>query len=113
MWNLWAHYECTGLVPATLEAYEVLINSGDCEKPFKCSSCKAALSKFNADLNAMKIRMNNIETKQEEANKKIQTLEVRQVGADTRLDNLESRVDSIATSSSSSKGVWEELKERE
>ena len=64
--DLWAHYECTGLAQATLEAFELLVNSGECEKPFKCSSCKAALNKFNADLNAMKVRMNSMENQQQE-----------------------------------------------
>ena len=34
--DLWAHYECTGLAQSTLDAYEVLVSSGDCDKPFKC-----------------------------------------------------------------------------
>ena len=111
--DLWAHYECTGLIQATLEAYEVLINSGDCEKPFKCSSCKAALNKFNSDLNAMKVRMNNLETKQQETIQKMESVEARQISTDSRLDNLESRVETIATNNSSSKDIWDELKERE
>ena len=111
--DLWAHYECTGLAQTTLEAYEVLIGSGDCDKPFKCSSCKAALNKFNADLNAMKIWMNNIETKQKETLQKVQTLEANQVSADSRIEKLESRIEEVAANGSSSKDFWDELKERE
>ena len=113
--DLWAHYECTGLVQATLEAYEVLINSGDCEKPFKCSSCKAALSKFNADLNAMKVRMSGIENKQQETTQKVDTIEAKQASADARIGRLETRLDEVASASTgnSSNKVWEELKDRE
>ena len=113
MCELWAHYECTGLVQATLEAYETLISSGDCDKPFKCSSCKTALNKFNADLNAMKVRMSNLESKQEEAGRKIEAVEVKQVATDTRITNLEEKVQEVVANSNSSKDVWEELKERE
>ena len=111
--DLWAHYECTGLLQATIDAYEVLINSGDCEKPFKCSSCKAALNKFNSDLNAMKVRMNNLESKQQETIQKIDSVEARQISTETSLEKIESRIETIANNSSSSKDIWEELKERE
>ena len=87
---LWAHYECTGISQATLDAFEVLVNSGDCDRPFKCQRCKAARNKFNADLNAMKVRMNSIETKQRETIKKVDTLEVKQVGTCAQLKELES-----------------------
>ena len=64
--DLWAHYECTGLAQSTIDAFAVLVQSGDCDKPFKCASCKAALTKVNADLNAMKVRLSSIENKQQE-----------------------------------------------
>ena len=111
--DLWAHYECTGLVQATIEAYEVLISSGDCDKPFKCSSCKSALNKFNADLNAMKVRMSSIETKQLESINKIESVEAKQATSDARIEKLENRLTEVASSSGSSREVWEELKERE
>ena len=113
--DLWAHYECTGLVQATLDAYEVLINSGDCDKPFKCSSCKAALalSKFNADLNAIKVRINGIETKQQETLQKVQTVEAKQTTADSRLEKIESRLNEVAAAGNSTKEIWEEMKERD
>ena len=48
--DLWAHYECTGLAQATIDALVLRVSSGECDKPVKCSSCKAALNKFNSDL---------------------------------------------------------------
>ena len=111
--ELWAHYDCTGLGKGTLDAFEVLINSGDCDRPFKCQSCKAALNKFNADLNAMKMRMNSIETKQQETVKKNDTLEAQQAGTSAQLQELESKVECLSAASNSSKEVWDELKERE
>ena len=111
--DLWAHYECTGLAQATIDALVLLVNSGECDKPFKCSSCKAALNKFNADLNAMKVRMNSIENKQQEAVQRVETVEAKQVSSDARMDKMEARLTEVATSSGSSKEVWEELKERE
>ena len=111
--DLWAHYECTGLAQATIDALVLLVSSGECDKPFKCSSCKAALNKFNSDLNAMKVRMNSIETKQKEAVQRVETVEAKQVSSDARMDKIEARLNEVATSSGSSKEVWEELKERE
>ena len=111
--DLWAHYECTGLAQSTLDAYEVLVSSGDCDKPFKCSSCKAALSKFNADLNAMKVRMSGLENRQQETLQKVETIEAKQVNVEVRLEKVETKVKEIVVAGNSSKGVWEELKERE
>ena len=113
VYDLWAHYECTGLGQQSLDAYEVLISSGDCEKPFKCSSCKAALCKFNAELNAMKVRMSSFESKQLETNQKIETVEAKQVGVEARMEKIEARLEEVAANGSSSKVVWEELKEHE
>ena len=87
--DLWAHYECcTGLLKGTLEAY-------DCYKPLKFSSCKSALNKFNSDLNAMKVRMNNLESKQQETRQKIETFETWQACSDTCIAKKESRLDNI------------------
>ena len=85
-------YECTGLVPATLEAFETLISSVDCDEPFRCSSCKTELNKFNSDLNAMKVRVSSFESKQEEAVGKIEAVEGKQVATDTRIEMLEEKV---------------------
>ena len=111
--ELWAHYECTGLAQSTLDAFEVLISGGDCDKPFKCSSCKAALSKFNSDLNAMKVRMSGLETKQQETFQKVETVVAKQASTDSRLENIENRLDDVAATGNSSKDVFDELKERE
>jgi hypothetical protein len=101
------------LAQATLEAFEFLVNSGECEKPFKCSSCKAALNKFNADLNAMKVRMNSMENQQQETVQRVENVEAKQVNNGARMDKMETRLTEVAASSGSSKDVWEELKERE
>ena len=113
--ELWAHYECTGLAQTTLEAYEVLINSGDCDKPFKCVSCKTALSKFNSDLNAMKVRINGLENKQQETHQKVETVQAHQAATESRMEKLEEKLGevSVSVAGNSSKEVWEELKERE
>ena len=111
--DLWAHYECTGLAQSTIDAFAVLVQSGDCDKPFKCASCKAALTKVNADLNALKVRLSAIENKQQETVQRVETVEARQVSSDSRMDKMETRLGEVAASSGSSKDVWEELKERE
>ena len=61
----------------------------------------------------MKVRMNSIETKQKEAVQRVETVEAKQVSSDARMDKIEARLNEVATSSGSSKEVWEELKERE
>ena len=111
--DLWAQYECTGLAQSTIDALAVLVQSGDCDKPFKCSSCKAALTKVNADLNAMKVRLSTMENKQQETLQKVECVENRQLVSDSRMDKMEARLGEVAASSGSSKDVWEELKERE
>ena len=111
--DLWAHYECTGLAQSTIDAFAVLVQSGDCDKPFKCASCKAALTKVNADLNALKVRLSAIENRQQETVQRVETVEARQVSSDSRMDKMETRLSEVAASSGSSKDVWEELKERE
>ena len=111
--DLWAHYECTGLAQSTIDAFAVLVQSGDCDKPFKCASCKAALTKVNADLNALKVRLSAIENRQQETVQRVETVEARQVSSDSRMDKMETRLGEVAASSGSSKDVWEELKERE
>ena len=113
MCDLWAHYECTGLAQSTIDAFAVLVQSGDCDKPFKCASCKAALTKVNADLNAMKVRLSSIENKQQETLQRVETVETRQATSDSRMDKMEQRLGEVAASTGSSKDVWEELKERE
>ena len=53
------------------------------------------MNKFNSDLNAMKVRMNNLESKQQETRQKIETFETWQACSDTCIAKKESRLDNI------------------
>ena len=59
----------------------------------------------------MKVRMSSFESKQLETNQKIETVEAKQVGVEARMEKIEARLEEVAANGSSSKVVWEELKE--